>query len=129
MHKIRKSLIEQRDESPLSGKIHMDGAYVNGYILQRIKKLIELIGAWLKISVLKQKNTIENLMAGANKTISFVLKDENQKDIGKLANAFIRRRSVVCADENNSYDALHVKFDTRPITPLSTIATMKSPIT
>jgi len=37
-HKIRESLMEQRDASQLSGEIHMDGAYVNGYIRPKNKK-------------------------------------------------------------------------------------------
>ena len=30
-HMIRESLMEQRDDAPLPGEIHMDGAYVNSY--------------------------------------------------------------------------------------------------
>lgn len=30
-HKIRESLMEHRDESALTGEIHVDGAYVNGH--------------------------------------------------------------------------------------------------
>ncbi|OYV72792.1 MAG: hypothetical protein B7Z72_03985, partial [Gemmatimonadetes bacterium 21-71-4] len=37
-HKIRESLMEQRDMSQLSGEIHMDGAYVNGYVRPKNKK-------------------------------------------------------------------------------------------
>ncbi|MDI1225330.1 MULTISPECIES: IS1595 family transposase [Acinetobacter] len=31
-HKICESLIEQSDDGILSGEVHMDGAYVNGYV-------------------------------------------------------------------------------------------------
>jgi transposase-like protein len=37
-HKIRESLMEQRNVEPLSGEVHMDGAYVNGYIRPQNKK-------------------------------------------------------------------------------------------
>ena len=37
-HKIRESLIEHRDDAPLSGEVHMDGAYVNGHIRPKNKK-------------------------------------------------------------------------------------------
>lgn len=37
-HKIRESLMEQRDESALAGEIHLDGAYVNGHIRPKNKK-------------------------------------------------------------------------------------------
>ena len=44
-HKIRESLMEQREASPLSGAVHMDGAYVNVICARRTKRKIELIGA------------------------------------------------------------------------------------
>jgi hypothetical protein len=53
--------------------------------------------------------------AGASKTLTFVLKSENQADVTKLAGDFIKPGSVVCADENNAYDPLHAKFDTRRV--------------
>lgn len=37
-HKIRESLMEKRDDAPLSGEVHMDGAYVNGHIRPKNKK-------------------------------------------------------------------------------------------
>jgi transposase-like protein len=41
-HKIRESLIEQRDTAALAGEIHMDGAYVNGYIRPKNKKALHI---------------------------------------------------------------------------------------
>ena len=37
-HKIRESLMEQRDMAQLSGEVHIDGAYVNGHIRPKNKK-------------------------------------------------------------------------------------------
>ena len=37
-HKIRESLMAQRDTSQQSGEIHMDGAYVNGHVRPTNKK-------------------------------------------------------------------------------------------
>lgn len=37
-HKIRESLMEQRELGKLDGEIHMDGAYVNGHIRPKNKK-------------------------------------------------------------------------------------------
>ena len=42
-HKIRESLMEQRDMAQLSGEVHIDGAYVNGHIRPKNKKQIVLI--------------------------------------------------------------------------------------
>ena len=38
MHKLRESLIEQREEAPLSGEVDMDGAYVGGHVRPKNKK-------------------------------------------------------------------------------------------
>jgi hypothetical protein len=38
-HKIRESLMEQRDASQLSGEVHMDSAYVNGHVRPANKKV------------------------------------------------------------------------------------------
>ena len=35
MHKLRESLIEQRAETPLSGEVDVDAAYVGGYVLAK----------------------------------------------------------------------------------------------
>ena len=120
-HKIRESLMEQRDDAPLSGEVHMDGAYVNGYIRPKNKKE-DRIDRRLAVNqrpdkrcvfVMRQKS--QELAAGAVKTLTFVLKSENQIDVGNLADAYLTRSSKICADESNAYDALHAKFETRRV--------------
>lgn len=127
-HKIRESLMEHRDESALSGEVHMDGAYVNGHIRPKNKKADRIDRRLAEnqkpgkrcVFVMRQKAmpTVEvagNLIQGANKTLSFVIKAENQADVSKLAAAFVTKGSVICADESNAYDPLHAKFDTRRV--------------
>lgn len=123
-HKIRESLMEQRDTEQLSGEIHMDGAYVNGYVRPKNKKVDRVDRRKLEnqrpdkrcVFVLRQKATvIGGLIEGADKTLSFVIKEENQLDISKLAHRFIHPDSIICADESNAYDGLHAKFDTRRV--------------
>jgi len=123
-HKIRESLIEQRDAEPLSGEIHMDGAYVNGHVRPKNKKedridrrLAEHQKADKRcVFVMRQKvSIIGDTIQGSNKTISFVIKAENQADVGKLADLFVQKGSVICADESTAYDGLHAKFDTRRV--------------
>lgn len=36
-------------------------------------------------------------------------------DVSNLANEFVEKGSVICADESNAYDVLHAKFDTRRV--------------
>ncbi len=57
---------------------------------------------------------VGNEIRGANKTLSFVIKAENQADVGKLAATFVAQGSVICTDESNAYDALHAKYDSDP---------------
>jgi transposase-like protein len=119
-HKIRESLIEQRNEGLLSGEIHMDGAYVNGYIRPENKKedrvdrrLIENQCSDKRcVLVMSQRSEV---IAGADKTLTFVIKSENQIDVSKLAKKFVKKDSIICADESNAYDVLHAKFDTRRV--------------
>jgi transposase-like protein len=120
-HKIRESLMEHRDETALAGEVHMDGAYVNGYIRPKNKKADRIdrrLAANQRpdkrcVFVMRQKADAGSV--GASKTLTFILKAENQADVSKLAGAFVRKGSVICADESNAYDPLHAKFDTRRV--------------
>jgi transposase-like protein len=122
-HKIRESLIIHRDESQLAGEVHIDGAYVNGHIRPKNKKADRIDRRLAKhqnpakrcVLVMRQKCAELANLAGANKTLTFVLKSENQADVSKLAGEFVRRGSTICADESNAYDPLHAKFDTRRV--------------
>lgn len=123
-HKIRESLLEQRDASALSGEIHMDGAYVNGHIRPKNKKVDRIDRRLAKhqkpskrcVFVMRQKCAeLAGERAGANKTLTFVLKNENQADVARLAEAYVKKGSTICADESNAYDPLHAKFETRRV--------------
>ena len=123
-HKFRESLMEQRDDQPLAGEIHMDGAYVNGYVRPKNRKE-DRIDRRLAVNqrpdkrcvfVMRQKiETVGSEIRGANKTLTFIIKAENQADVSNLANAFVEKGSVICVDESNAYDVLHAKFDTRRV--------------
>lgn len=120
-HKIRESLMEQREMEKLDGEVHMDGAYVNGHIRPKNKKS-DRIDRRLAVNqkpgkrcvfVMRQK--CQELAAGAVKTLTFVIKGENQTDVSNLAESYVKKGSIICADESNAYDPLHAKFDTRRV--------------
>jgi hypothetical protein len=119
-HKIRESLIEQREMDKLEGEIHADGAYVNGYIRPKNKKS-ERIDRRLAINQKPNKRCVFVMrqkceeLAGARKTLTFVIKSENQADVMNLTGEYITRNSTICADENIAYDPLHAKFDTKRV--------------
>lgn len=116
-HKIRESLMEQREFGQLDGEVHIDGAYVNGHIRPKNKKS-ERIDRRLaehqkpnKRCVFVMRQKCEE-MAGNRKALTFVLKSENQADVVNLADRFITRQSVICGDESTAYDLLPGKFET-----------------
>lgn len=113
-HKIRESLIEHRDETQLSGEIHMDGAYVNGTIREKNKKE-DRIDRRLAENQKETKRCVFVMRQKNNKTLTFVMKSENQTDVSKLAKDFVKKGSTICADESSPYDVLHAKFDTRRV--------------
>lgn len=124
-HKIRESLMEHRDNAPLSGEIHMDGAYVNGHIRPKNKKADRLDRRLAEnqkpnkrcVFVMREKcaEIAGTRMPGGVKTLTFVIKSENQTDVSALAATFITQGSTICADESTAYDPLHAKFDTRRV--------------
>lgn len=129
VHKIRESLIVQRDDTPLVGEIHLDGAYVNGHIRPQNKKKDRIDRRLAKhqkpdkrcVFVMREKNPSDEHNAehqqliGGRKTLTFVLRSENQEDVTMLAEKYITETATVCADENHAYDPLHAKFDIRRV--------------
>lgn len=122
-HKIRESLMVQRDDAPLSGVVHMDGAYVNGHVRPENRKEDRIDRRLVEnqcpdkrcIFVMRQEDEAADDIAGSNKTLTFVIKSENQADVSKLAAQFVRKGTVIHADESNAYDVLHAKYDTRRV--------------
>lgn len=123
-HKIRESLMEHRDVEPLAGEVHMDGAYVNGHIRPKNKKAeridrrkaVHQKPTKRCVFVMRQKcEELAEERSGAAKTLTFVIKNENQADVMHLAGRFVAQGSTICADESNAYDLLHAKYDTRRV--------------
>ncbi len=100
----------------------MDGAYVNGHIRPRNKKENRIDRRLAKhqkpnkrcVFVMRQRSNDDD-QPGADKTITFVLKAENQTDVSNLAAAYVVKGATICADESNAYDPLHAKFHTRRV--------------
>ena len=126
MHKLRESLMEQREETPLSGEVEMDGAYVGGHVRPKNKKEDRVDRRLAEnqspdkrcILVLREKHTKEPDEpgpVGARRTLSFVIGRENQADVGALASRFIAPGTVISADESDAYDLLHAHFRMRRV--------------
>lgn len=123
-HKIRESLMVQRELFPLSGEVHIDGTYVHSALRSKNKK-VERVDRRLKAhtnpnkrAVLvmreryKEQDTLNNPnLVGVKKTITFPILSENSETVKKLATAYIERNSRIHADENSAYDELILDYD------------------
>ena len=119
-HKIRESLMAQRDESELDGEVEMDGAYVNGHVRPANKK-VDRVDRRLAENQKPSKRCVfvmrsrDKAGRGAKRTLTFVMKQENQADVKHLAGRFITKGTVIYADEASAYDTLHGHYDTRRV--------------
>jgi transposase-like protein len=126
MHKLRESLMVQREETPLCGEVEMDGAYVGGHVRPQNKKEDRVDRRRAEnqspdkrcILVMRENHpeaSGDQEPVGARRTLSFVIGRENQTDVGTLAQRFIAPGTVISADESDAYDLLHGHFPMRRV--------------
>ena len=127
-HKIRDSLLVQREIFPLSGEVHIDATYVHSAPRPKNKKS-ERVNRRLKenanpnkrsILVMRsrytEEETVENsYLVGAKKTLTFPILSENSQVVNKLATSYIKAGSRIHADENSAYDELMIHYDLRRV--------------
>lgn len=119
-HKIRESLMVNRNETALDGEVEMDGAYVNGHVRPANKKA-DRVDRRLAENQNPDKRCVFVMRSrgdageGGKRTLTFVMKQENQADVKTLAGRFVKKGSVVYADEAHAYDPLHATYDTRRV--------------
>ena len=113
MHKIRESLIEEKAQ--LSGEVEIDAAYVNAHV-RPINRIEDRMDLRLRQNQSVNKRALivvrQRGEKGADKTLTFLAKSENQRDTRTVAKGFIAPGSTVFADEHRAYDILHASFDT-----------------
>ena len=123
-HKIRESLMVQRELFPLSGEVHIDGTYVHSAPRPKNKKS-ERVDRRLKANANPNKRAVLVMreryseqetstnphLVGAKKTITFPILSENTETVKKLATAYIEPNSRIHADENLAYDELIVNYN------------------
>ncbi len=125
-HKLRESLMVHQDDSPLSGEVEIDGAYVNGSIRPENKKEDRVDRRLAEnqnpdkrcILVIRENHTEEERkdgFKGAKRTLAMVIEKESQGVMRKLAPLYIVPGSRVSADEADAYDPLHAKYDMRRV--------------
>lgn len=119
-HKIRESLMAQRDETELDGEVELDGAYVNGHVRPKNKKA-DRVDRRLAENQKADKRCVFVMRSragagqGGKRTLTFVMKSEHQAGVLKLAGRFIRKGTTVFSDEAPAYDPLHAYFPTKRV--------------
>ncbi|MGX2975679.1 IS1595 family transposase [Ursidibacter arcticus] len=123
-HKIRESLMVQRELFPLSGEIHIDGTYVHSAPrpknkkAERVDKRLKANANPNKRAVLvmrerysKQETLANPQLVGAKKTMTFPILSENTDTVSQLASAYIEPNIRIHADENSAYDELMSNYN------------------
>jgi transposase-like protein len=114
MHKIRESLMVQRD-----------GAYTNGSVRpanraeERVdRRLAEHQNADKRcVLVMRETHPADDPLGrvGGKRTLTFIIGRENQTDVGALAARFIAPGATLSADESDAYDLLHGRYAMRRV--------------
>ncbi|WP_295429087.1 IS1595 family transposase [uncultured Thiodictyon sp.] len=125
MHKLRESLMVQRDETPLVGEVQLDGAYVGGSVRpanraeDRVdRRLVEHQNPDKRcVLVMRETYPVDDLAGriGGKRTLTFIIPHENQTDVGALAARFIAPGTTISADEHDAYDLLHGRYRMRRV--------------
>jgi transposase-like protein len=136
--KFREALMTHADHSPLTGTVHMDGAYVCGIFRRsnrRVKKAVpEQVLAVHGTPAVKRRLPAINrhshanmrraknkrvLMClvqassegGAERVIVAMCRSENARDVTELAQRYVAPGSRIFTDENPAYDELRKHFE------------------
>jgi len=125
MHKLRQSLMDRRDETPLAGEVQIDGGYVGGSVRpanraeERVdRRLAEHQNPDKRcILVMRETYPADDLAEriGGKRTLTFVIPRENQTDVGTLAARYIAPGTTISADESDAYDLLHGSYPMRRV--------------
>jgi transposase-like protein len=117
MHKIRESLMVQRDETAPSGEVQLDGTYTNGSVRPENpaedhvdRRLAEHQNPDKRcVLVMRKTHPADDPLGrvGGKRTLTFIIRRENQTDVGALAARFIAPEATLSADESDAYDLLH----------------------
>ncbi|MDH4130114.1 MAG: IS1595 family transposase [Spirochaetota bacterium] len=117
-HKLREAIFNHRDTNRLEGEIEIDVAWFGGYVKPENRKE-DRIDRRLTENKTGKKRAILTIrkrgFEGAIKTLTFMLKSENQDDITSIVNQFVTKQSTIHADENTAYDLLHAKYEMKRV--------------
>jgi transposase-like protein len=118
--KLREALWRRRDTTPLSGEVEMDGGYCHSYVRPKNKRK-ERVDRRLRenlnplkraVLVMRQRG---NPGEGAIRTITEVIKQENDRDIPALVATHVEPGATIFADEHPAYAVLASRHPVRQV--------------
>lgn len=123
VHKLRESIMENADKSPLDGLIHIDGAHVSGRKRKpRVKVKHAKYEARTKLPfsdddqhpnrriVMVMRQVDPKGGTGSIRTIVEVVRAENAEWANKLAKKYISKGANVMTDESNAYSEYMARY-------------------
>ena len=116
-HKLRESLLVQRDESALKEKVEVDGGYTGTYIRpanrkeDRIDRRKADTPRKRCILVMRQKKNL----ADTGRTLTYIVPGENAGDIVDVVTSSVVGGTAVYADECPGYDVLNAWYDLKRV--------------
>jgi transposase-like protein len=114
-HKLRESLMDD-EIAQLDHEVEVDAAYVNGHVRpannrhNRIDRRLKVNQDPEKRAVLVARERHEVDGEGGFKTVTAIAKSENEESIKAFVKKHVTQGTMVSADENRSYDALHAQY-------------------
>ncbi len=124
IHKIRESIVEERDVAPLEGVVHIDGAHMSGRKRKpRVKEPATKRQARDRIPrdedpkhknrrivmVMRQLSDVPG--QGAVRTIVEVVPAENEIHVKALTRQYVKRGARVMTDEHPAYGMLMTHYE------------------
>lgn len=119
IHKIRESLVDNNRHFQLGDVCEIDGVYVNHYIRPE-NKIEDRVDRRKtpnpnKRIIISIRQRYNEKQQGAKKTLTFILKSENSRDINKLVKQYVKAGTEIHSDEANAYDDLHAFYDMKRV--------------
>jgi len=119
VHKIRESIFQHRDMTPLEGEVEIDGGYFGGYLRPKNEKkdridrrLVEnKTGTKRCIMVLRQRGEEGQ---GAVRTLTMITNGESTPSVLFLQ-SYLKPGSIVYTDEFKGYSSLKLYYDHRSV--------------
>ena len=124
LHKLRESILENADKTPLDGLIHIDGAHVSGRARKpRVKVKASKTQARSKLSytdghqhpnrriVMVMRQVDPDGRTGSIRTIVEVVKAENAEAANSLAKQYIKRGASIMTDESSAYAEYMARYN------------------